>query len=63
MILIDPYIFLPFQGTGYNIEKVNKIKNSLKNLLIINRSYNYDIVVDNNTWRFLEKNYIKELTQ
>lgn len=63
MILIDPYIFLPFQGTGYNIEKVNKIKKSLKNLLIINRSYNYDIVVDNNTWRFIEKKYIRELTQ
>ncbi|WP_312080066.1 hypothetical protein [Leclercia sp.] len=63
MILIDPYIFLPTKGTGYNVEKVMKIKNSLKNLLNINHRCKHDIVVDINQWRLIEKKYIRNLTQ
>ena len=62
MIVIDPYVFLPAKGFDYSAERLGEIKASLKKILHINRNTKHGIIVDQTQWKYIEKTYIRNLT-
>ncbi|QBJ08173.1 hypothetical protein EYS10_06300 [Rahnella aquatilis] len=63
MMLIDPYVFLPAKGLDYSKQRLIEVKANLKKILNINRTFNCGIIVDQAQWKYIERTYIKKLTQ